>query len=200
MSSSQLLDKLIAALQVMPGIGPRSAARIAYTLLDRKRREGLLLADTMAEALNKITLCPVCRNYSDGGVCSICSSVRRRDSGLLCVVESPSDVQAVESSGTFFGTYFVLHGHLSPIDGIGAQELGLDLLQQRFASGEVKELILATNPTVEGDATASYIAAMARHFDIVLTKIAAGVPVGGNLNTVDEYTLAASITQRRPFE
>lgn len=200
MSSSQLLDKLIAALQVMPGIGPRSAARIAYTLLDRKRREGLLLADTMAEALNKITLCPVCRNYSDGGVCSICSSVRRRDSGLLCVVESPSDVQAVESSGTFFGTYFVLHGHLSPIDGIGAQELGLDLLQQRFASGEVKELILATNPTVEGDATASYIAAMARHFDIVLTKIAAGVPVGGDLNTVDEYTLAASITQRRPFE
>lgn len=200
MSSSQLLDKLIAALQVMPGIGPRSAARIAYTLLDRKRREGLLLADTMAEALNKITLCPVCRNYSDGGVCSICSSVRRRDSGLLCVVESPSDVQAVESSGTFFGTYFVLHGHLSPIDGIGAQELGLDLLQQRFASGDVKELILATNPTVEGDATASYIAAMARHFDIVLTKIAAGVPVGGDLNTVDEYTLAASITQRRPFE
>lgn len=200
MSSSQLLDKLIAALQVMPGIGPRSAARIAYTLLDRKRREGLLLADTMAEALNKISLCPVCRNYSDGGVCSICSSVRRRDSGLLCVVESPSDVQAVESSGTFFGTYFVLHGHLSPIDGIGAQELGLDLLQQRFASGEVKELILATNPTVEGDATASYIAAMARHFDIVLTKIAAGVPVGGDLNTVDEYTLAASITQRRPFE
>ncbi|MBO8415780.1 MAG: recombination protein RecR [Proteobacteria bacterium] len=200
MSSSQLLDKLIAALQVMPGIGPRSAARIAYTLLDRKRREGLILADVMAQALNKITLCPLCRNYSDGGVCSICSSVRRRDSGLLCVVESPSDVQAVESSGTFFGTYFVLHGHLSPIDGIGAQELGLDLLQQRFASGEVKELILATNPTVEGDATASYIAAMARNFDIVLTKIAAGVPVGGDLNTVDEYTLAASITQRRPFE
>lgn len=200
MSSSKLLDQLIAALQVMPGVGPRSASRIAYALLDRRRQEGLHLSEVLHEALSRIELCPCCRNYSDGGLCGLCSNVRRRESGLVCVVESPSDVQAVESSGTFFGTYFVLHGHLSPIEGIGGRELGLDVLQQRFATGEIKELILATNPTVEGDATAAYIAAMAGHYDIALSKIAAGVPQGVDLTSVDEYTLAASIAQRRPYQ
>ncbi len=200
MSSSAHLDRLIEALQVMPGIGPRSAARIAYTLLDHRRAGGLELARVLQEALSKITLCPCCRNYSDGGFCALCSNVKRRQSGLLCVVESPADVQAVESSGTFFGTYFVLHGHLSPIDGIGAEELGFPLLTERLASGEVREVILATNPTVEGDVTASYIAAIARRYQIKLSKIASGVPFGGNLDSVDEHTLATSIKQRRAFD
>ena len=199
MSSSVYLDQLIEALQVQPGIGPRSAARIAYALLDRRRAEGLQLAAVLKDALEHIELCPCCRNYSDGGECVICRNVKRRSSGLLCVVETPADVQAVESAGTYFGRYFVLHGHLSPIDGIGAAELGLDKLAEILASGEITELILATNPTVEGEATASYIAALARKQQVKLSKIASGVPFGGNLESVDEQTLAASLEQRRPF-
>lgn len=199
MSSCAYLDKLIAALQIMPGVGPRSATRIAYALLDHKRAEGLQMAQIVQEALEHIELCPCCRNYSDGGVCAICANDKRRHSGLLCIVETPADVQAIESAGTFFGTYFVLHGHLSPLDGIGPQELGLELLEQRLQSGEIKEAILATNPTVEGEATAAYIAAMARRYQLTLSKIASGVPFGGNLDSVDEHTLATSITERRPF-
>ena len=199
MSASLLLDKLIKSLQIMPGVGPRSATRIAYYLLDRKREESLQLATTLKEAVEKIGLCTQCRDYSEDSVCSICKSFKRKDSGLLCVVETPSDLLAIESSGTYFGQYFVLHGHLSPIDGIGPSELGIDLLMQRLKEGSVKELILATNPTVEGDATASYIGALAKRYGVSVSKLASGVPLGGDLDNIDEQTIAASLTHRRPY-
>ena len=199
MSASPLLEKLIKSLQIMPGIGPRSAARIAYHLLDRRREESVQLADTLKEAVEKIGLCSQCRDYSEEEICPICASFKRKQSGQLCVVETPSDLLAVESSGNYFGQYFVLHGHLSPIDGVGPTELGIDILMQRLASGEVKELILATNPTVEGDATASYIAALAKRHNISVSKLASGVPLGGDLDNIDEQTIAASLAHRRPY-
>ena len=149
--------------------------------------------------MEKIGLCSQCRDYSEEEICPICASFKRKQSGQLCVVETPSDLLAVESSGNYFGQYFVLHGHLSPIDGVGPTELGIDILMQRLASGEVKELILATNPTVEGDATASYIAALAKRHNISVSKLASGVPLGGDLDNIDEQTIAASLAHRRPF-
>lgn len=200
MSSSKLLSQLIQALQVMPGIGPRSAARIAYTLLDRKRPEALKLAQALQQAMTGIELCPLCRDYSDGGLCSYCKDELRRSSGQLCVVESPADVQALEASGSFRGTYFVLHGHLSPLDGIGPAELGMDKLEERLSDGSVREVILAVNSTVEGDITASFIASIARRYGLQVSRLASGVPVGGDLNTLDEFTLAASLQHRTPFD
>ena len=199
MSSSSYLDKVIQALQIMPGIGPRSATRIAYYLLDRRRQEALSMADIIKSGMTNIRLCSFCRNYADSEKCSICSNVKRHMANTLCIVESPSDVEAIEATASFKGLYFVLHGHLSPIDGIGPNELGLDILQQRLEEGSIKEIILATNPTVEGDATASYIAAIAKRYSIIVTKIASGVPVGGDLDCVDESTISTSIENRRPF-
>ena len=199
MSASPLLEKLIKSLQIMPGIGPRSAVRIAYHLLDRRREESVQLADILKEAVEKIGLCSHCRDYSEEEVCPICASFKRKQSGQLCVVETPSDLLAVESSGNYFGQYFVLHGHLSPIDGFGPTELGIDILMKRLSAGKVKELILATNPTVEGDATASYIAALAKRYNISVSKLASGVPLGGDLDNIDEQTIAASLAHRRPY-
>lgn len=199
MSASPLLEKLIKSLQIMPGIGPRSAVRIAYHLLDRRREESVQLADILKEAVEKIGLCSHCRDYSEEEVCPICASFKRKQSGQLCVVETPSDLLAVESSGNYFGQYFVLHGHLSPIDGVGPTELGIDILMKRLSAGKVKELILATNPTVEGDATASYIAALAKRYNISVSKLASGVPLGGDLDNIDEQTIAASLAHRRPY-
>lgn len=197
MSSSPTLDRLITALQIMPGIGRRSASRIAYFLLDRKRSEARELSAVLDEAMQNIRLCSRCRNYSDGETCDICQNAKRQDTGLLCVVETPSDVQAVEQGGSYRGLYFVLHGHLSPIDGIGPEELGLEQLTAILRQGGVKELILATNPTVEGEATASYIAAMARPYAVKITRLASGMPQGGDLDSLDEQTIATSIAYRR---
>lgn len=197
MSSSPTLDRLITALQIMPGIGRRSASRIAYFLLDRKRSEARELSAVLDEAMQNIRLCSRCRNYSDGETCDICGNAKRQDTGLLCVVETPSDVQAVEQGGSYRGLYFVLHGHLSPIDGIGPEELGLEQLTAILRQGGVKELILATNPTVEGEATASYIAAMARPYAVKITRLASGMPQGGDLDSLDEQTIATSIAYRR---
>lgn len=201
MSSSKRLDDLISALQIMPGIGPVSAARIAYALLDYKRLEALRLSEILKSALNEIALCPECRNYTDeeGQRCAICEDFHRRDRGVLCVVETPQDVDAVENSGIFFGTYYVLHGHLSPLDGIGPSELGLDILSSRLAQGTVHELILALSQSVEGDATAQYIAAIARKYGVKVTTVATGVPVGGDIRSTDGSTLALSIENRREF-
>lgn len=199
MSSSQYLDRVIKALQIMPGIGPRSATRIAYHLIDRRKDDALVMAQSIIEAMEHIKLCQHCRNYADDDICLICQSPKRSVSSTLCIVENPSDVQAIEAAGSFGGLYFVLHGHLSPIEGIGPRELGLDVLDARLDSGDIKEIILATNPTVEGDATASYIAAIARKYSINVSKIASGVPLGGDLDSVDENTLATSIQNRRPF-
>ena len=179
---------MVEALQVMPGIGPVSATRIAYYLLDRKRSEGLAMAKVIEQGLNSISICPRCRNYTDekDQECELCSSSKRRNSGSICIVESPSDVMAIESSSSYSGSYFVLHGHLSPIDGIGPEELGFDVLTK-----------MALGQTAEGEVTASYIAAIAKKLNISVSKIATGVPVGGELASVDGNTLALSFNFRR---
>ncbi len=183
----------------MPGIGPVSATRIAYYLLDRKRSEGLAMAKVIEQGLNNISICPHCRNYTDekDQECELCSSVKRRNSGCICIVESPSDVMAIESSSSYSGNYFVLHGHLSPIDGIGPEELGFDVLTRRLKEENITEVILALGQTVEGEVTASYIAAIAKKLNISVSKIATGVPVGGELTSVDGNTLALSFNFRR---
>lgn len=200
-ASSALVQKLIDSLQVMPGIGPVSAARIAYYLLDRKRHEGLTMSETIKYALEHVSLCPRCRNYTDEKdlECELCSSAKRRDSGLLCVVETPGDVQALENSGSFLGTYFVLHGHLSPIDGVGPAELGFSVLQQRLDDTSLKEVIIAVGQTVEGEATAQFIAAMAHKRSLKVSRIATGIPIGGELSSTDGHTLENSINFRRPY-
>ena len=168
----------------MPGIGPVSATRIAYYLLDRKRSEGLAMAKVIEQGLNNISICPHCRNYTD-------------EKGCICIVESPSDVMAIESSSSYSGNYFVLHGHLSPIDGIGPEELGFDVLTRRLKEENITEVILALGQTAEGEVTASYIAAIAKKLNISVSKIATGVPVGGELTSVDGNTLALSFNFRR---
>lgn len=198
MSSSTLLDELIRALQVQPGVGPASASRIAYYLLDRKRKEGISLAKALTEAMEKISYCPKCRNYTDneGVECNLCSSSQRMAQRVICVVEHPNDIEAIENSASFKGSYFVLHGHISPLDGIGPESIGLDLLKKRIETEKIEEVILALGQTVEGDVTASYIAAMAKKMSVKVTRIATGVPLGGSLNTVDGNTLALSFNYR----
>lgn len=198
MSSSTLLDELIRALQVQPGVGPASASRIAYYLLDRKRKEGISLAKALTEAMEKISYCPKCRNYTDneGVECNLCSSSQRMAQRVICVVEHPNDIEAIENSSSFKGSYFVLHGHISPLDGIGPESIGLDLLKKRIETEKIEEVILALGQTVEGDVTASYIAAMAKKMSVKVTRIATGVPLGGSLNTVDGNTLALSFNYR----
>ena len=200
MASSLLLNRLIKALEIQPGVGVRSATRIAFYLLDRRREDAKALASILSLAMEHIGQCPLCRDYSDDNqICPICASEKRRQSGLLCIVETPLQVQAIEESESFFGQYFILHGHLSPIDGIGPQEIGLDALETRLKSGEIKEVILATNPTVEGDATASYIGSIAKHLGLSVSKIAQGVPFGGDLDNIDSHTLMASLKNRKPL-
>lgn len=201
MSSSMQLDKLIRALQIQPGVGQRSATRIAYQLLDRRRADAVQLGQVLIESMNKIRLCKCCRNYSDAEFCSICVSKERQNSRKLCIVESPSDVEAIEASNNYYGLYYVLHGHLSPIDGIGANELGIPFLNQMLTPDRFDELIIATNPTVEGDATASMLATIAQQNGISsISRIASGVPLGGDLDNVDQKTLASAFSNRRPID
>lgn len=200
MSSSNELDKLIRALQIQPGIGARSATRIAYNLLERRRQDAVELGHILINAMHNIKLCKCCRNYCDHEICNICQNPERMNSKQLCIVESPSDVVAIEQSNHYFGRYFVLHGHLSPIDGIGPNELGLPQLDALLSHEHFDEIILATNPTIEGDATASFIASIAAKHQIkAVSKIASGVPLGGGIDNVDQKTLASSLTNRRPF-
>ena len=194
--SSPLLGRLIEALRCLPGVGPKSAQRMAYYLLQRDRDGGRRLAVALTNAMDKIGHCSLCRNLSELEMCGICSS-GKRDRSVLCVVESPADVSAVEQAADFRGLYFVLMGHLSPLDGVGPAEIGLDLLEQRMANGEVKELILATNPTVEGEATAHYVGEMAREKGVRATRIAHGVPLGGELEYVDSGTLSHAFAGRQ---
>ncbi len=194
--SSPLLGRLIEALRCLPGVGPKSAQRMAYHLLQRDRDGGRRLAVALTNAMDKIGHCSLCRNLSELEMCGICSS-DKRDRSVLCVVESPADVSAVEQAADFRGLYFVLMGHLSPLDGVGPAEIGLDLLEQRMANGEVKELILATNPTVEGEATAHYVGEMAREKGVRATRIAHGVPLGGELEYVDSGTLSHAFAGRQ---
>lgn len=196
MSDSPLITRLIEALRCLPGVGPKSAQRMAFHLLERNREGALRLAKALEEAVDRVGHCERCRTLSETPLCRLCAS-ERRDPAQLCVVENPSDVQAIEQTTSFQGLYFVLMGHLSPLDGIGPEDIGLDRLAQRFTGGEVREVILATNPTVEGEATAHYIADMAREHGIRASRIAYGVPFGGELEYVDAGTLSHALAGRR---
>jgi recombination protein RecR len=198
MSGSRLIGRLIEALRCLPGVGPKSAQRMAFHLLEYNRDGGRQLAEALTLAMDRVGNCRECRTLSEEAVCALCAS-ERRDRSLLCVVETPADVQALEQSTGYQGLYFVLMGHLSPLDGIGPEALGLDLLEARLASGEVKELILATNPTVEGEATAHFISEMARVQGVRATRIAHGVPMGGELEYIDGGTLSHAFAGRQEF-
>jgi recombination protein RecR len=199
MSSSPLLNELIDALRCLPGVGGKSAQRMAFHLLERERERGLKLANVLQQAMQKIGHCTRCRNFSETPVCAICAS-SSRDQRVLCVVESPTDLAAIEQATGYRGQYFVLMGRLSPLDGLGPEELGLGLLSERLAEGEVEELILATNPTVEGEATAHYLAQLARAAGIRPTRLAHGVPLGGELEYVDRGTLAHAFGSRQSVD
>jgi len=199
MKFSPLVQELIEAFKCLPGVGAKSAQRMAFHLLERNRQGGLRLADAMASAMENVGHCQSCRNFSEEDLCHICQSSKRKDASQLCIVESPADVLAIEQTGEFNGQYFILMGHLSPIDGIGPEELGLDILQQRLAGSQFKEVILATNPTVEGEATAHFIADLVEQHDVVLSRIAHGVPVGGELEYVDGNTLSHALSGRKTF-
>ncbi|MCL1059100.1 recombination protein RecR [Shewanella sp. Choline-02u-19] len=199
MKFSPLVDELIQSLKCLPGVGPKSAQRMAFQLLERDRKAGAKLADSLGRAMSDVGHCQSCRTFTEETYCPICVSTKRGHSSIICVVETPADALAIEAGGHFTGRYFVLLGHLSPLDGVGPDELGLSLLETHLASGEVSELILATNPTVEGDATAHYIADMAKSHALAVSRIAHGVPVGGELEYVDSTTLALSFSGRLPI-
>jgi recombination protein RecR len=196
MSGSRLIGSLIESLRCLPGVGPKSAQRMAYHLLEHDRAGGRCLANALEQAMEHIGNCRDCRTLCEEARCSLCSS-ERRDRTLLCVVETPADVLALEQATGYQGLYFVLMGHLSPLDGIGPEALGLDQLRQRLQGGEVRELILATNPTVEGEATAHFISEMAHAGGIRATRIAHGVPMGGELEYIDGGTLSHAFAGRQ---
>ncbi|WP_106478578.1 recombination mediator RecR [Phytohalomonas tamaricis] len=198
MTFSPLVDRLLDALRVLPGVGPKTAQRMAMHLLERDREGGQHLARVLEEALAHVGYCQQCRNLTEHPLCAICESSRRDDS-QLCVVESPADLLAIEEAGGFRGRYFVLHGHLSPLDGIGPGDLGLEQLEQQVNAGMVEEIVLATNPTVEGEATAHYVAEQLRGYGVRLSRLAYGVPMGGELEYVDGGTLSRAFVGRQPF-
>jgi recombination protein RecR len=189
------LVRLIEALRCLPGVGPKSAQRMAFHLLEKDRNSATSLADALHQAVGGVGQCQRCRMFAETELCPICANASR-DHATLCIVESPADVAAIEQSGSYRGTYFVLMGHLSPLDGIGPDELGFAQLESLLASGEVREAILATNTTVEGDATAHVIAEMALRHQVKPSRIAHGVPVGGELEYVDGGTLAHALAGR----
>jgi recombination protein RecR len=190
---------MVESLRCLPGVGRKSAQRMALHLLERDREAGMALADALRAALEGVGHCRQCRNFSEEELCPICADTRR-DASIVCVVESPADVIAVEQSSSYRGLYFVLMGHLSPIDGIGPEDIGLDILQKRIQDGGIEELILATNPTVEGEATAWYLTDLVRADSVKISRIAHGVPLGGELEYVDGSTLAHAFHGRRVLD
>jgi recombination protein RecR len=190
------LERLVDALRVLPGVGPRSAQRMAYHLLQHDRVGAEQLAQALAEALARVRHCSLCNNYTEDEVCALCRSPRR-DRAMLCVVETPADLAMVEQSMAYAGMYFVLMGRLSPLDGVGPREIGLERLLARALDGEVAEVVLATNFTNEGEATAHYIAEMLRARGVRVSRIARGVPLGGELEYVDAGTLSQALLDRR---
>jgi recombination protein RecR len=196
MAYSPLINRLIEDLRCLPGVGPKSAQRMAFHLLERDREGAKRLAASLTEAAERVGHCQQCRTLSETDICPLCANANR-DRSLLCVVESPADVRAIEQATHYQGRYFVLMGHLSPLDGIGPADLGLEELDNRLNEGDIKEVILATNPTVEGEATAHYISEMVKTYDITSTRIAHGVPVGGELEYVDAGTLSHAFSGRR---
>jgi len=198
MSGGSLIEQLVLALRCLPGVGPKSAQRMAYHLLERDRDGARRLARQLQAAADQVGHCAHCRTLTEMEVCRYCSDTSR-DESLLCVVETPTDVQAIEQSTSYRGRYFVLMGHLSPLDGIGPEDIGLDLLAERIGGGLIQEVILATNPTVEGEATAHFVADLARRSGVKASRIAYGVPFGGELEYVNSGTISHAISGRREF-
>ena len=196
MQRKGLLGQLIQNLCCLPGVGPKTAQRMAFHLFQRDRNGAKLLAETLLRAIDNIGYCRQCRTLTEDSLCEICAD-NSRDSSLICIVESPADVWIVEQATVFKGHYFVLHGRLSPLDGIGPDELGLELLEQSLATGTIKELILATNSTVEGEATAYFIGELARKHRVLASRIAHGVPMGGELEFIDSGTLSHAFNGRK---
>lgn len=191
-----LLGKLSSALRCLPGVGPKSAQRMTLHLLQRDRGGAERLAHALLEALQKIGQCEKCRTLTEGRVCTICQSTER-DQSLLCIVESPAEMLAICGSTAYKGLFFVLNGRLSPLDGIGPRELGITQLEARLASGEIREIILATNTTVEGEATAHYLGELAQRLGIRTTRLAYGLPYGGEIEYVDGITLSHAFNLRK---
>ncbi|MHB8454755.1 MAG: recombination mediator RecR [Acidiferrobacterales bacterium] len=196
MSDSPAIEGLRQALRRLPGVGPKTAQRMAFHLLERDRNGAQLIIEALRNALERVGRCKRCNNLSEQEICPLCSSPRR-DTSILCVVESPADLMSLEQSAVYNGLYFVLMGHLSPLDGIGPDELGIPKLEALLDSGGIKEVILATNLTVEGEATAHYIGELARAHQFLVTRIAHGVPLGGELEYTDRGTLARALSGRR---
>ena len=195
MSFTPRLQSLLAALRCLPGVGPKSAQRIAFHLLDKDRQGASAVVDALRAALDEIGHCERCRMFAETSLCPICADAKR-DASTVCVVETPADVVAIEDSGGYRGLYFVLMGRLSPLDGIGPDQLGVELLQTELNDGSITELILATSATVEGEATAAYVGGLAAERGIRATRIAHGVPMGGELEYVDSSTLSLAIAAR----
>ena len=196
MQKKGLLGQLIQNLCCLPGVGPKTAQRMAFYLLQRDRNGAKTLAETLLHAIDNIGHCQQCRTLTEHSLCEICAD-NSRDNALICIVESPADVWIVDQATVFKGRYFVLHGRLSPLDGIGPDELGLNLLEQRLATGTIKELILATNSTVEGEATAYFIGEIARKHQVQASRSAHGVPMGGELEFIDSGTLSHAFNGRK---
>ncbi|WP_348673120.1 recombination mediator RecR [uncultured Abyssibacter sp.] len=190
------LQALIDALRALPGVGPKSAQRMAFQLLEHDRPAARMLAETLGAALDGLRRCNDCRMFSEADLCPICASARR-DRSSMCVVESPADLVAVEQGADYNGLYFVLHGRLSPLDGIGPDEIGLPRLAERLAEPELKEVIIATGSTVEGEATSHYVGELARAAGVAVSRIAQGVPMGGELEYVDAGTLSHAFRGRQ---
>jgi recombination protein RecR len=199
MKFSPLVQELIHSLKCLPGVGAKSAQRMAFHLLERNRIGGSKLASSLSKAMEQIGHCQQCRNFTEDDFCEICQSPKRQMSAQLCIVETPGDVIAIEQTGEFQGLYFILMGHLSPLDGIGPDDLGLDVLEQQLSTGNFKEVILATNPTVEGEATAHFIAQLTQKHQVNISRIAHGVPVGGELEYVDGNTLSHALSGRKDY-
>ena len=198
MSFSASFDHLVEALTCLPGVGAKTAQRMALQLLLKKQDKALTLAKAISHALDTATRCSHCRNLSDAEVCLICANPRR-DQSVLCVVEAPDDVLAIEQSTDYRGLYFVLMGHIAPLDGIGPEALGMDILDRRLGEGEISELVLATNSTMEGETTAYFLAELAAKHNVPATRLASGVPMGGELPYIDKGTLSLAFKTRQRY-
>jgi recombination protein RecR len=196
MHNQGLVKELIQSLCCLPGVGTKSAQRMAFHLLQRNRDGGQQLSQILGQAMLEVGFCQQCRTLTEHNLCEICSN-SLRDTDTLCIVESPADVWVIDQATHFKGKYFVLHGRLSPLDGIGPDQLGFDQLEQRLRNGELKEIILATNSTVEGQATAHFISEVAAKHQIRCTRIAHGIPMGGELEFIDSSTLSHAFNGRR---
>jgi recombination protein RecR len=190
------LEELIDKFRQLPGIGGKTAQRLAFCVLDMTQEQAQAFASAIINAKKAIHYCPICQNLTDGDICSICKN-NKRDKSVVCVVETPADMFAVEKTQEFTGLYHVLHGTISPMDNIGPGDIRIRELLNRLSSDDIKEIIIATNPTVEGDVTAMYIAKLLNNFDVKITRLAFGIPIGGDLEYTDELTLSKALENRR---